>query len=271
MDGEPWESPKVVAEIQRMAPKLPHLKPLLVAFFRGGSETWKRFTSEFAPGGLIDEATAEEKALAWMPATNDVNEGALGSFRVLMRRQPQLTLLQYNAQAMFYHNNTQAFMEKNFQDEDYKFIHKMARESRGEERKRREELVQHAEAKVAKKADDAKKRKAQAAAVAQKIAGIKLILDKEQVVKLKGQALKDHLRAFQAAGAPNLKGITQSSKVNIIREGLQKAVGLYLTGDWKPIQTAEENVNSGSESGEEIEMIDHLMEEDNSDWEDVTE
>ena len=91
MDGEPWESPKVVAEIQRMAPKLPHLKPLLVAFFRGGSETWKRFTSEFAPGGLIDEATAEEKALAWMPATNDVNEGALGSFCVLMRCQPQLT------------------------------------------------------------------------------------------------------------------------------------------------------------------------------------
>ena len=206
-------------------------QPLLVAFFGGAFETWKRFTSEFAPGGLIDEATAEEKALAWMPATNDVNEGALGSFCVLMQHQPQLTLLQYNAQAMFYHNNTQAFMEKNFQDEDYKFIHKMVRESRGEERKRREELVQHAEAKVAKKADDAKKRKARAAAVAQKIAGIKLILDKEQVVKL----------------------------------------SLYLTGDWKPIQTAEENVNSGSESGEEIEMIDHLMEEDNSDWEDVTE
>ena len=32
-------------------------------------------------------------------------------------------------------------------DEDYKFIHKMARESRGEERKRREELVQYAESK----------------------------------------------------------------------------------------------------------------------------
>ena len=245
MDGEPWESPKVVAEIQRMAPELPHLKPLLVAFFGGAFETWKRFTSEFAPGGLIDEATAEEKALAWMPATNDVNEGALGSFCVLMQHQPQLTLLQYNAQAMFYHNNTQAFMEKNFQDEDYKFIHKMVRESRGEERKRREELVQYAEAKVAKKADDA---------------GIKLILDKEQVVKLKGQALKDNLRAFQAAGAPNLKGMTQSSKVNIIREGLLLSVDLYLTGNWKPIQTAEENVNSGSESGEEIEMIDHLME-----------
>ena len=276
MDGEPWQSPNTVAEIQRIAPELPHLKPLLVAFFKGASETWKRFTSEFAPGGLIDEATAEEKDLAWMPPTNDVNEGALGSFRVLMRRQPQLTLLQYNAQAMFHHNNTQAFMEKKFQDEDYKFIHQMARESRGEEKRRREEFVLHAEAKVAKKREAAEKRKAKAAAVAEKIIGIKLILDREEVMKLKGQALKDHLKAFQAAGAPNLKGITQSTRVGIIRDSLQKAVDLYLAGEWKPIQTAEEEASAGEEesdstSSEEVEMLDHLMrEEADSDWEDVT-
>jgi len=71
-----------------MASQLPYLQPLLVAFCKGAAETWKRFTSEFAPGGLIDEATVEEKDLAWMPPTNDVNEGALGSFWVLMRRQP---------------------------------------------------------------------------------------------------------------------------------------------------------------------------------------
>ena len=136
--------------------------------------------------GLTDEATAEGKDLTWMPATNDVNEGALGSFCVLMQQQPQLTLLQYNAQAMFHHNNTQAFMEKNFKAEDYKFLHQIARESRGEGKKRREEMVLHAEARIAKQADAAKKRKAKAAAVAQKIAGIPLILDREEVVKLKG-------------------------------------------------------------------------------------
>jgi hypothetical protein len=121
-------------------------------------------------------------------------------------------------------------MEKKFQAEDYKFVCQMARESRGEEKKRREELVLHAEAKIAKQADASKKRKEKAAAVAQKIADIKLILDREEVVKLKGQALKDHLKAFQAAGAPNLKTISLSSKVAIIREGLQKAVDLYLAG-----------------------------------------
>jgi hypothetical protein len=52
--------------------------------YRLGILSITHFTSEFAPGGLIDEATAEERELAWMPATNDENEGALGSFRVLM-------------------------------------------------------------------------------------------------------------------------------------------------------------------------------------------
>ena len=68
-----------------MAPDFPQLKPALVAFFKGAQETWKQFSSEYAPGGLIDEATEEEKDHAWMPPTNDVNKGALGSFRVMMQ------------------------------------------------------------------------------------------------------------------------------------------------------------------------------------------
>jgi hypothetical protein len=72
MDGLQWETPEAMEAIKKLAPELPHLKPLLVAFFKGALETWKRFTSEFTPGGLIDEATTEEKDLAWMPPTNDV-------------------------------------------------------------------------------------------------------------------------------------------------------------------------------------------------------
>jgi hypothetical protein len=100
MDGKEWEKPEIVACIQKLAPDLPHLSPLLVTFFEGAATTWERFTAEFAPGGLIDEATIGEREMAWMPPTNDANEGALGAFRVLMRRQPQLSLLQYNAQAI---------------------------------------------------------------------------------------------------------------------------------------------------------------------------
>ncbi len=102
LDGEEWQNPAVIEKIHDISTSLPHLQDLLVVFFKGAAETWKCFTSEFAPGGLIDEATAEERELAWMPATNDENEGALGSFRHLMRNQPQLTLLNHNALVMFF-------------------------------------------------------------------------------------------------------------------------------------------------------------------------
>ncbi len=102
LDGEEWQNPAIIEKIHDISTSLPHLQDLLVVFFKGAAETWKRFTSEFAPGGLIDEATAEERELAWMPATNDENEGALGSFRRLMQNQPQLTLLNHNALAMFF-------------------------------------------------------------------------------------------------------------------------------------------------------------------------
>ena len=107
------------------------------------ANTWERFTSEFAEGGLIDEATAEERDLEWLPASNDENEGALGSFRQLMSRQPQLTLLNHNALAMFYKYNMQAFMTAKFTEpEDYQYLRMLARESQGEEKQRRKEIVE---------------------------------------------------------------------------------------------------------------------------------
>ena len=186
MDGQPWQAPAVFGAIQKMASQLPHLQQLLVTFCEGAAETWKRFTSELAPGGLIDEATVEKKDLAWMPPTNDVNEGALGSFRVLMRRQPQLTVLQYNAQAMFFHNNTQAFMDTKLTElEDQQFIHKLAREATGEQRKWKEQLIQHTETKIAQKEERARVRKEKAAVAAQRVANVKLVFDKDEVGKSK--------------------------------------------------------------------------------------
>ncbi|KZT32243.1 hypothetical protein SISSUDRAFT_964622, partial [Sistotremastrum suecicum HHB10207 ss-3] len=59
--------------------QLPHLKPLLVAFFEGALETWRRFSAEFAEGGDIHSASPADRSDSWMPPTNDENEGALGS------------------------------------------------------------------------------------------------------------------------------------------------------------------------------------------------
>jgi hypothetical protein len=73
-----WSEPEVVKAVAKLTPKLPHLRPLLVAFFTGALETWEQFTAEFAEGGLIDKATPEQKEQAWMPTTNDRSEGSLG-------------------------------------------------------------------------------------------------------------------------------------------------------------------------------------------------
>jgi len=93
LDGKPFENSEAVAAVLKLAPDLLHLSDILVAFLKGASETWDRFTSEFVPGDIIDEASDLEKNLAWMPrATNDLNEGALGSYQVFMRYKPRSTL-----------------------------------------------------------------------------------------------------------------------------------------------------------------------------------
>src|SRR6202046_548592 len=94
IDGLEWETLDAVAAILKLqlAAELPHLSDLVVEFFTGARASWILFTSEFTPGGLIDEATHLQKELAWMPATNDLNEGILGKFRTFMRGKPSTTL-----------------------------------------------------------------------------------------------------------------------------------------------------------------------------------
>jgi hypothetical protein len=53
-----------------------------------------------AADGLVANSTAAEQANAWMPTTNDVNEGAFGDLRVCKRKAPSMTLLQFNSHKM---------------------------------------------------------------------------------------------------------------------------------------------------------------------------
>ena len=84
LNGDEWQNSNVVSKVLEISQQLPYFKDLFVAFFTGAANTWERFTSEFAEGGLIDKATAEGRDLAWLPATTDENEGALESFWQLM-------------------------------------------------------------------------------------------------------------------------------------------------------------------------------------------
>jgi len=266
-DGTPWNSEEIVTRVNELAPYLPYLKPALVAFFKGAQGTWKRFTSEYAPGGLIDEATEEEKNRAWMPPTNDVNEGALGSFRVMMRRQPQLTLLQYNARAMFKKNNTAEFMDDKFSEETHQYIRGLAREKPTKEKERKIAIVQHTEEKIAVKEGKKKKRAAQAVQLADRVAKITLIFDKSEVDKLKGEKLKDHMRAFKKAGAPNLQNVKAKTLVADIRNAIKAAIDLYEEGKWTLPPEFAAPKSQGDDSGEEFDFSDPNSSDEGSGWE----
>jgi hypothetical protein len=230
LGGDEWQHPNIFKSIKDL--DLPYLEELLVAFFTGANETWTRFTSEFAPGGLIDGATTEERDLAWMPATNDENEGALGSFRKLIRQQPQLTMQGYNGLAMFFRNNTQLFMEEKFtMDEDYKFLHKLARETGSGEQAWRKAGVDHRDNKQNRLIEKRQKRQEQLQKDAERIAGVAIILDKEVVSNLKGKHLLDQIKIFKEAGAPNLHN-SIPKLANDKRQALVNAVELYEKGVW---------------------------------------
>jgi hypothetical protein len=264
LDGEEWQNIEVVKKILDLIPTLPHFCNLLISFFKGAAETWEHFTSEFAPGGLIDEATVEEKELAWMPATNDENEGALGSFRHLMQYQPQLTLLSHNALAMFFRNNTQAFMAAKFtEEEDYRYLHKLAQDANGEEKKRRKELVEFHDKREAEKIVRKKVREQNAKETAERIAQLDLIFDKEEAQKLRGHAFKDQLKLFKNAGTPNLQKALPTI-ADCGRQAPVDAIELYADGTWKPALGEETEADITNLSGEQNEE-----DEDEENWEDI--
>jgi len=73
LNGDEWQNSTVVSKVFEIAQQLPYSQDFHVAFFTGAANTWEQFISKFAEGGLINEATAEERDLAWLLATNDEN------------------------------------------------------------------------------------------------------------------------------------------------------------------------------------------------------
>jgi hypothetical protein len=143
MDGLPWDNPEVVYAVQALIPTLPRVRDLVIAFFTGALETWERFTEEFAADGVIATTSTGERLRAWMPTTNDVNEGKLGELRMSSRRAPNMTLQQFNARKMYRKNDTKTY-RRLLQSHDHKMIRLKARmvDSSGLTKKRREAQAQ---------------------------------------------------------------------------------------------------------------------------------
>jgi hypothetical protein len=163
LDSKPWERPELFYAVQRMADSLPHLEPCLVAFFKGALETWERFSSEFTDGGAISQLSEAEKETVFIPATNDHNEGALGSLRQTWRHAPNMTIGQYNARTLYKLNNTSSFVRSVLGPQDKKFLRQEARkvDGSGAEERMRKEQAQHDQQTVdeKRKADIARREK----------------------------------------------------------------------------------------------------------------
>lgn len=264
MDGKEWERPGAVKAVLEMSPSLPHLKDALVAFFKGALETWKRFTSEFDSDGLIDNASAHQRELAWMPATNDMNEGVLGSFRVFMRNKPRTTLHQFNAQAMYARNDTQDFMNKMFNDDDHAFVRRAARtmDTSKLEPKRRKALIEHSEMEVEHKRQRDQKKAQKAAEKHARVSRVELILDKHAIGNLKGAKLQDQYDAFALAGAPLPKTKAEVRLVSDKKKALLAAVDCLEDGTWTPTTILHDETSDSDPGLEPLYEQDEQSEQD---------
>ena len=148
------------------------------------------------------------------------------------------------------------------EEEDFHYLHRLAREANGEERKQHKELIEFCDKRQAEKTARKEAQERNTQATAERIAKLDLILDKEKIPGLKGQHLKNQLKLFKNAGAPNLQIGNQPTLVADIWKTLLDAIDLYTGGIWKLIGNEESD-------GDEAEYSENDVIDDDNDenWE----
>ncbi|KAI0683922.1 hypothetical protein C8T65DRAFT_749159 [Cerioporus squamosus] len=231
MDGQSWENPDAVAAIQKMAPDLPYLKPLLVRFLKGALETWERFTIEFAAGGVIDGLSAAERGSVWIMPTNDHNEGILGGDRVWTRQNPNGSEAVFNAEKKAEQNETEKFMEEYLNtEEDERNLRSTARkkEAQHHESERRRQLTEHMVNTAAQNAREAAEKEQKAADYREQLRQRELVFDRAALERMTVAAMEAQLEVYRET----YKGeIPKTSHIRLREEklaALVAAVELHL-------------------------------------------
>lgn len=132
LNGEEWDQldTKIMKSIQKLAPDLPDLSGALVAFLQGAKETFsERFSDEFNDDSEIKKLSAAERDSMFFASTNDVNEGALGSWWLGQRKWPRETVHKFGAAFVRARNDTEAFQQTHLTKEvDQAYLRRTARE-----------------------------------------------------------------------------------------------------------------------------------------------
>ncbi|KAF8804782.1 hypothetical protein BYT27DRAFT_7213632 [Phlegmacium glaucopus] len=138
-------------------------------------------------------------------------------------------------------------------EEDHAHLRYLGCQPQGDEKKQRREHVEFQEERcTVKLAKHAKRQQT-----------TKNNLNWLAFTALKGLALKDQLKVYQLAGAPNLQHMKQSTKLKEIRQGLRDAVDLYEKGELKIEQGLS---NNDSDSGEDFDFRVPIDDDGNIDW-----
>jgi hypothetical protein len=98
--GEPWDNEDAIKIIRANKDSLPHLRDILIAFFKGALETWQDFTRDICDDPKVTEATPEQRRIAFRHPANDLNEGVLGVLRREYRAFPNITFNMVNMKLM---------------------------------------------------------------------------------------------------------------------------------------------------------------------------
>ena len=204
LDGQ-LHQPEVLKALQTEAAKLPlqDVVGVLAAFFRGSADGWGRFTEEFVPNGAIASLTKSQRKQAFMPTTNDANEGALGEYRCAMRKAPRLTLHHYNSMTTYRRNRTSAYMRRHFGARENGFLRQKARflDSLGLEKQRRRLLAAANQKKVELNRSKIKEKELRAKERALKhqaeMLGVTLEMDPGQVRSMQSKDLEKQLRLWR--------------------------------------------------------------------------
>ncbi|KAI0719373.1 hypothetical protein C8T65DRAFT_569375, partial [Cerioporus squamosus] len=231
LDAQPWEHPEAVAAIQKMAPNLPHLKPLLVRFLTGALRTWEKFTVEFAAGGAIDNLSVAERKSTWIMPTNDHNEGVLGADRIWTRQNPNGSEAVFNAEKKAERNETEEFIEKHLNtEEDQRSLRGSAREmeTQHHESERRKKLTEHMVSTAQRNAKEIAEKERKAAEYLEVLQGRVLVFDKESIKRMTVAAMEEQLEVYRQ----KYKGeIPKKSRIRLRKEklaALMDAVELHL-------------------------------------------
>ncbi|KAJ7451260.1 hypothetical protein B0H11DRAFT_1742871 [Mycena galericulata] len=199
IDGKPFLNEFLLDAIAELRCELPNLFLVISTMFSGCETGWVQFTPEFHVGGTFSRLTPEQRAILFIPSTNDANEGMLGSFRVHMRYHPNSTAVSFTNQTRVERNNTEAFIKKCCDAAVQKFVMREVRTvgASGARAKFRRALAVHQQSKSEKGRMQREKAAMKKKTKAARLAATALEFDINKIEDMSSVRLKDQLAVYR--------------------------------------------------------------------------